>query len=813
MEFRTGSIFFQRARGSGPRTQIGQPIVFPRPVLRATAGLTGYTAQFLPDDHHLGQFQVRLAPTVNANTVSVSATFGLRDWSGDWDDDYTGTVNFVVLAELEPITARPPRGDLLVVDAEVTQAIQFFRSATFLDPATAQPDNSVPQVAGKPTGIRLYVDHDAGAGGSPITSLSGELVVTSPAGTRTLAPVAAIAPRREALIQRADVSHTLNFVIPEELCTGVLTISGTAFPANERWSRSARFERTIRFVDVPSLRTYLVGVHYLGDGMDVPAPSQAMMTATLGTTERLFPTGQVLTTGYQVLDFDRSMTADIANGCGDGFGALLDALDDLRGDSSDIYYAELPGGVNTGNIGGCGRSGLASAVQNGGMITAHEIGHALGRPHVGCAPLNCAIQPANPESSYPTYGSLPRGSIGEFGYDPLANTAFDPASTFDLMSYAGPQWISPYNYARLLQAGGGPADGGNAPGADVAGVRTFVGRREPGIGDWRAVPTEQLELRLTIHRDGRVEREHGFHYPRLRGSGCGHDTGYVVEFVESDGRTLGCTPLSCSCNLCTEGCWPVVIRDRVPLPRGARRLRVYEGRDRLLHEEEIPERPTLVWGAQETVSEGVRLTWAAKLEGGAVPGDLRYIVQLADVRGVWRGVAPRSATPALVVPWSLIGRRQTLRVRVLASSGIATGLLEGEVNVTPPGGNDPRTPTDEPPLVVGPRGALEPGGVIGSWLRARGDAAAQFRWYDEAGGELAGGATLDLRSLPDGPHVVRAVAVGGAALQASHSMLVEKTGDVVRLVRAFTPVRADEPHVHPHPVPSPAAPADPEVTP
>jgi hypothetical protein len=34
------------------------------------------------------------------NTVRVTATLGVRDWSGDWDDNYEGTVYFAVLAEI-----------------------------------------------------------------------------------------------------------------------------------------------------------------------------------------------------------------------------------------------------------------------------------------------------------------------------------------------------------------------------------------------------------------------------------------------------------------------------------------------------------------------------------------------------------------------------------------------------------------------------------------------------------------------------------------------------------------------------------------
>ena len=44
--------------------------------------------------------QIALDPVVNANSVTVDVTYGVRDWSGNWDDDYTGDIEFAVIAEL-----------------------------------------------------------------------------------------------------------------------------------------------------------------------------------------------------------------------------------------------------------------------------------------------------------------------------------------------------------------------------------------------------------------------------------------------------------------------------------------------------------------------------------------------------------------------------------------------------------------------------------------------------------------------------------------------------------------------------------------
>jgi hypothetical protein len=100
MEIRTDSVSFPRGRTTFPRTGT-KDVVFPRNVTQATAVLTGTDFGYSPrDDHHLGMVDVRVDSMVLANTVRVTATLGVRDWSGDVDDDYEGNVYFAVLAEV-----------------------------------------------------------------------------------------------------------------------------------------------------------------------------------------------------------------------------------------------------------------------------------------------------------------------------------------------------------------------------------------------------------------------------------------------------------------------------------------------------------------------------------------------------------------------------------------------------------------------------------------------------------------------------------------------------------------------------------------
>lgn len=102
MQVQNRTIRFNRFRGSGPRTDVDE-VIFSGPVTQATAILRGFDVAFSPrNDHHMGKLEVDLAPAIDPlapQRVNVGVTYGLRDWSNEWDDDYEGEIHFVVIAE------------------------------------------------------------------------------------------------------------------------------------------------------------------------------------------------------------------------------------------------------------------------------------------------------------------------------------------------------------------------------------------------------------------------------------------------------------------------------------------------------------------------------------------------------------------------------------------------------------------------------------------------------------------------------------------------------------------------------------------
>lgn len=99
MEIKTGMFIFNPHSGSGPMIQT-QDITFDKPLTKAVAIITGNTFGFTPeDDHHLGRVTIALDTSLLGNIVRVTGTLGVRDWSGDWDDSYDGSINYAVIGE------------------------------------------------------------------------------------------------------------------------------------------------------------------------------------------------------------------------------------------------------------------------------------------------------------------------------------------------------------------------------------------------------------------------------------------------------------------------------------------------------------------------------------------------------------------------------------------------------------------------------------------------------------------------------------------------------------------------------------------
>jgi hypothetical protein len=740
------------------------------------------------DDHHVGRLDVRLATSTNANTVTVEGSLGVRDWSGSWDDTYDGIIEFVVLAELQSASEPPPRADLAITGLELNQATQFFRASSYLDSANAHPDNSVFPIAGKNTGVRVYVDWDAGAGLPPISQLSGELILNNGVSSTTLAPInpgGSITPKRDATINQALSNDTLNFMIPGALASGTVSVTCRVFDQTSPSAGSTALTRTLVFVAVEPLNIYLVGVATLQPA--APAPTQSAVAGALSLLRQTYPRGFVQATGFTTTTLASQIVGQMpSSGCGTGWSDLLDILRDLKGDSDDIYFGGLPAGIFAAGVVGCSPTGDRVAASFIDLLPTvpHEVGHSLGRQHAPCQGCSPAAQ--NPDEDFPQYGSFNSDSIGVFGFDPTTNTVFNPANTLDFMTafLPGSAWISPYTYRALL----GTIQGGPSP----ASATTYRG----GL-------RMTLFLRLSISRGREVIRDCSFTYPApLQGNGC--ETEFEFDLLDGDGEVLDCGPLRCPCNETGCGCWPKHIRSAIPMPEGVRSIRIREA-DEEIYREEIPEPPELRITSQESRGDGVHLEWKSNPRRRGTKEEACYLVQVQDSGGeTYRGLTARSSDTTAVIPRRLFTRGSKLNVRVLASSGIATSIVESTVELqdyeAPDvelhlGVTEAQRESDQLPAVVS---------LLAVDSAGREVSPDRVAWYGSGGNQIGRGGQLDLRSLPMGTSRVRAVVHSHGGRTVGKSWLVERSGaSFARLASVTDPERTSRVERHKHPNPRP----------
>lgn len=95
------SVDFPLTRGFGPNDMTAR-VALRAPATTAAAVLTGFRAEYdRASDHHIGQLDVRIDPVTfeTDTTVVVRLRYGLRGWSGEWAQPYSGRIEFAVIAE------------------------------------------------------------------------------------------------------------------------------------------------------------------------------------------------------------------------------------------------------------------------------------------------------------------------------------------------------------------------------------------------------------------------------------------------------------------------------------------------------------------------------------------------------------------------------------------------------------------------------------------------------------------------------------------------------------------------------------------
>ncbi len=408
---------------------------------------------------------------------------------------------------------------------EATQATQFYKSFRHLDPATAEPDNSVPLVAGKPLAIRVYPGMANPGSKDHTPMVDGELLFC-PAGTGDRWIEArrfpgSVPARPAESIDRKNPEHTLNFWIPGRFTRDALRIRARVWVDLPESGRlfSEWLETIFFFVETRPFRLSAYGIRYKRGEVEIPAPSPAEVLNTLAYVRKTYPISRIEILNYDTIDFDGDLTDMSEGGCGRGWNTLLLLLQRLRlaSGTTDPHYAFLPAGIPNSGVGGCGCSlGIGASYVGDGGTLAQELGHIFGRRHTPGKGIG------ETDPAYPAYGRYSNSSIGEYGFDVTTGKVFSPASSNDFMSAGGNFWVSPYTYRGLLPL--------------------FVAAevKNPGAEKATRGPGEDLYLYLDFSRRGdhRIELHGGMILHGFPLSASGRESSSLLELWDVENQVL-----------------------------------------------------------------------------------------------------------------------------------------------------------------------------------------------------------------------------------------------------------------------------------
>lgn len=331
--------------------------------------------------------------------------------------------------------------------------VDFWISGIELVQSTQRALGDVPLIRSRDALARIYVQSAEATPFLPDVRL--EIAVNgSIVHTETITPDYGEVPLSTA---RGDLATTVNWVIPANWVQPELEIRATVDPSasileadeSNNAFPSAEDYASYSVATLDPMGLTLVPVRHSVNGLEGDVdPSNIDDYDSMA--EAMYPVPSYQTTLRAVYTTDApALTADNS---GDTWSTVLSEVEILRntGGTSDNYFGVVATTYGSG-IAGLGyipasrSQGYRTAIgwdkpnsRNG--VAAHEMGHNLGLRHAPCG------GPSGTDAEYPYGGAL----IGAWGYDTRSAQLVDPANTKDIMSYCNPQWISDYNFERVL---------------------------------------------------------------------------------------------------------------------------------------------------------------------------------------------------------------------------------------------------------------------------------------------------------------------------------------------------------------------------
>jgi hypothetical protein len=452
---------------------------------------------------------------------------------------------------------------------------------------------------------------------------------------------------------------------------------------------SAPFSGTMQFITVSRLKIRLVRIRYENAerNMDVEAPTVANFWTTAQYTLKTWPISgiQIVRDSVELYDGDFTGFFD-TNGPGVAgtTGSIMTIFRRLR-DAEDFpkdvrYYLLFPVRDSLGNAVNQAWAGHAAGrASTGGVFDGTTMAQELGHNYRGDSDHAPCGNPNSPDPDYPDYDPYPGGSIGEYGFDIVNGTVYDPNFYADFMSYCSPRWVSPYTYETLMKRLPTETSGAIIPAGAVQ-------------------PRELLYLSFTIYRNGEVvPKGPGFHresfienlFPARQ-----RQTPYFVELHDDAGRILEAQRLEIEDYYKSLDDGYLEFDPALPWHEEAAQV-VFKKEEQVLDSIDIelstPEVGISFPSGGETLRGEQTISWKASSDENY----LRHVLLYSNDHGdTWQAIATDLTDSEYTVDFHHLPGGKSCLIRVLASGGIRTG--EATSNTF----SVPRTPRSA--LIVSP---------------------------------------------------------------------------------------------------------------
>ena len=246
-----------------------------------------------------------------------------------------------------------------------------------------------------------------------------------------------------------DLDTTYNYEFDESLLLPgadmyvVIDPADATLESNESDNRyPSQNWRDLDTQDVPKMKITIVPITIQGGPLNGKSASISHSQAMnlLDKTFRVHPVGD-----YNVQVRENYVFQNATGTQQDWITLVYEMLDLQQAENVNRQYHALlpPEGLSPGfNAAGIGFIGAPAALSiQDEEVIAHETGHNLDLPHAPFCGAGGQI-----DANYP----YPNGLVGTWGYDINTGDLYDPDVYKDLMTYCGPEWVSDYNFANVL---------------------------------------------------------------------------------------------------------------------------------------------------------------------------------------------------------------------------------------------------------------------------------------------------------------------------------------------------------------------------